>query len=223
MEAGNAAQKVRWIKLRKTIAIVVAATMILGITAYAATVILNGRSSHSYNIPSYYSVPDAQTLQSDIGFAPKIVTGFSNGYRYKSGHIVNSEDYAEDGSVFERYKGLSCVYTNGTDNVHFYADMAAAGIQLQPPETADVYKGCDLLYYSYTNKLVPPNYEMTPRDKEDEQSGRLVFSWGSSEVKLSEVQSLAWEYNGINYVLNVSDSPVSKEELLQMAREIIDL
>ena len=221
-EAENAARKVRRSKFSKMVAVAVVAVMLLGFTAFATTIILSGRGGHSYNIPSYYAVPDAQTLQSDIGFAPNVVEKFSNGYSFKSGHIVDNEDYAQDGSVFERYKGLACVYAKENQEVHFHADMAIAGVQIKNTDKKEIYKGSELLYCAYTNKLVPPDYKMTEQDKKDEKSGKFVFSWGSPEVKISEVQLLAWEYNGVNYELNVIDSSMTSEDLIEMAKEIIN-
>ena len=41
-------------------------------------------------------------------------------------------------------------------------------------------------------------------------------------MKISEVQLLAWEYNGVNYELNVIDSSMTSEDLIEMAKEIIN-
>ena len=54
-EAENAARKVRRSKFSKMVAVAVVAVMLLGFTAFAATIILSGRGGHSYNIPSYYA------------------------------------------------------------------------------------------------------------------------------------------------------------------------
>lgn len=77
-EAGNAVRRVKKIKLSKIAAIAAAAIMLLGITAFATTIILSSRSGHSYNIPTYNSVPNAEILQRDIGLC-RIFQRFSNG------------------------------------------------------------------------------------------------------------------------------------------------
>ena len=57
--------------------------------------------------------------------------------------------------------------------------------------------GVDVYYHSYTNKLVPPDYKMTDEDKKAEENGELVFSYGSSEVEIKEVQSVSWKKDGM--------------------------
>lgn len=94
----------------RTAAVAAAAAVILCISAFAANIILTGRSGHSSSIPSYYSAPNPGTLLDDVGFSAVIPDSFSNGYTFKSGHIAENEDYDEDGNLFESYKGLSCVY-----------------------------------------------------------------------------------------------------------------
>lgn len=222
-QAGNAARKVKRIKLSKIVAAAAAAIMLLGITAFAATIIISSRSGHSYNIPTYSSVPSAETLQRDIGFAPNIPAAFSNGYRFQSGHITQNEDYAEDGSIFEQFKGVSCTYKKGKQQITLHADTALAGIQIKDADKKDTYKGIELQYCAYTNKLVPPEYTMTEQDKADEKSGRLVFSYGNPEVEFTHVQLLAWEHNGVNYEVNAADSELSFEDFTAMAKEIINM
>ena len=63
---------------------------------------------------------------------------------------------------------------------------------------------------------------MTAQDKADEASGKYGFSYGSAEVAYTQVQSLAWEYGGLNWELVAIDNSIPKEELVQMAKEIID-
>lgn len=222
-EAGDASKKIKRIRISKIAVIAAALVIVLGITSFAATILLGGRSGHSYNIPSYYSVPDETALLKDIGIAPKIIPAFSSGFTFDSGYIVDNEDYDTEGNVFETYKGLQCKYKKGEYTIELYIDGAIAGIQLKDVEPTAAYKGSSLLYYSYANKLVPPNYKMTEQDKKDKASGKYVFSYGSPDVKITDVQGLAWEYAGLNYELLAVDIPMTKEELAQMAREMIDL
>lgn len=222
-EAGTLHQGAGRKSFRKVIAVAAAAVMLLGVTAFAATILLGGRSGHTYNIPSYVSVPDSQQLLKDTGIAPKVAETFSNGYRFDSGYISDNEDYDTQGNVVEAFKGLDFCYKNDQYRVELYVDGAMAGIQMQNAQNADTYKGSELLYYSYANKLVPGDYEMTPQDREDEKSGKYVFSYGSNSIEVSQVQGLAWEYNGLNYELLAMDNPITKDELIQMAKEVIDL
>lgn len=53
-------------------------------------------------------------------------------------------------------------------------------------------------------------------------SGTLVFSYGTSEVEVSKVQSVTWKKDGIQYQLMQRDGKLSSDELIDMTAEIID-
>lgn len=85
-------------------------------------------------------------------------------------------------------------------------------------KTAD---GTDIYYYSYTNKIVPADYKMTDEDKKAEADGELIFSSGSSDIQISEVQSVTWVKGNIQYQLMQMDGALSRDELAEMAEEVI--
>ena len=222
MEASNPAKTIRRIRISKVIVIAAAIVVLLGLTVFASGVLVRSRSSHSSIIPDYYTAPSQETLQNDIGISPCVVENFSNGYVFKGASIAENEDFGEDGSVFEKYKSLYCNYMRGDDGITLYIDASIAGNQLEHSEIAEIYHGSEIKYFSYTNKLVPGNYRLTEQDKKDEESGKYVFSYGSDDIETHEVQGLGWEYGGLNYVISVMDNSITKDELIQMAKEIID-
>ena len=79
----------------------------------------------------------------------------------------------------------------------------------------------DVYYYSYTTKLVPSDYKITDEDKKAEENGELVFSYGSSEVEIKEVQSVSWKKDGMYYQLLQIDGNLTADELTEMASEVI--
>ena len=89
-------------------------------------------------------------------------------------------------------------------------------------DAVDTIDGVDILYHSYTNKIVPSDYRMTDEDKKAEANGELVFSYGSSKVEIKEVQSVLWSEDGIHYSLMQIDGKLSANELAEMAKEIIE-
>ena len=99
----------------------------------------------------------------------------------------------------------------------------AAGEQLDLPGTVITTADDTDLYYShYTNKFVPEDYQMTAQDKQDEASGKVVFSYGSSKVEKSEVQSVTWKKDGVQYQLLQMDGMLSSDELAAMAEEVLN-
>lgn len=221
-EAENTSVFRKHIKLSKVIAVSAAAAMILGITA-AAVVILGGREGHSYNIPTYTAVPAPPELENDTGMDVEIIPAFSNGFTFNAGYISDNTDSDLDGNIVEEYKGLSFDYTDGENTVYLSIDPSAAGIQLKDPESAGTFDGISLMYYSYQNKLVPPDYKMGEQDKLDEASGKYVFSYGNPEIEIRAVQGLAWEQDGLNFELLAIDTNLTKDDLAAMARELISL
>ena len=145
-EAENSVKLVKHLKISKIAAVAAAAVMLLSLSVWAANVLITSRGAQSSNIPTYNSVPTAETLQDDIGISPKILNNFSNGYTFDSGYIVENEDYSEDGRIFESYKSLNCHYKRNEDMISLDIDKSTAGNQSNHSDTAETYKGSDIKY-----------------------------------------------------------------------------
>ena len=91
-------------------------------------------------------------------------------------HIYN-EDFDTEGATVEEYKGMQFSYTKNGDEISFFIDAAAAGIQADGMDVTEDYKGSELFCYSYTNKLVPPDYRPTEEDRQAEQNGDIAVSY----------------------------------------------
>ena len=104
--------------------------------------------------------------------------------------------------------------------VLFSQDKVNSQVETNGEVVANV-DGVDVYYHSYTNKLVPPDYKMTDEDKKAEETGELVFSYGSSKVEIKEIQSVSWKKDDMNYQLLQIDGKLSADELVEMAKEVI--
>ena len=62
----------------------------------------------------------------------------------------------------------------------------------------DTYNGIDLYFSSDAYKFVPEDYEMTEQDKQDEASGKYVFSCGSKKEEVAQFK-YDWTEDGIYY------------------------
>ena len=84
--------------------------------------------------------------------------------------------------------------------------------------------GTNLYYVHYINKLVSDDYELTEQDKKDQASGKVVFSYddSASQIEVSQVQSVNWNKDGIQYDLLQIDGKLSAGELADMAKEVIN-
>ena len=208
-------------KSKKKISLIaIAATLALGITAFAASGIVTTWFSSSSSIPKYKSLPSAEQVKSDIGYEPVLIDTFENGYSFKDGSVINNNLADENGNSVEKFKSVSFRYEKDGDRVIFSQDKFNSEMYTEGEVIATV-SGTDIYYFSYTNKIVPPDYKMTDEDKKAEENGELVFSYGSSKVEISEVQSVNWINNGIQYQLLQIDGKLSGKELVDMAAEVI--
>lgn len=222
MEADGSEKKVRHTRVLRIAALTVVILTLLELTALAASMIISSRVIDSGNIPDYYSVPTRETLQRDIGIQFNVMDTFSNGYFFKSGQITQIQDNDEAGKVFEQYKGLQCEYKRGDNTFYLHVTASITGNQMEHIEITERYKDCEIQYYAYTNKIVPGNYEFTEQDKQDKESGKYVFTYGGDTIEIQEVQGVGFEYGGLSYHLNAIGNNITKDELIQMAKEIID-
>ncbi|MEL5864189.1 hypothetical protein [Clostridium cochlearium] len=206
---------------KKKIVAALAAVMIVGTTVFAAGKIFS-ITSHSSIIPTYTDIPTIEQVKKDFGFNPKLVKKFDNGYTFKSGHTVNNEALDEKGNSLEKTKSLDFTYKKGNDSLGLYMENGRLGEKPKKATIVDTYNGIELYYHSYTNKVVPADYKMTKQDKQDELSGKYVFTYGSNKEEISQVQGLHWMENGISYSFVAIDSNVSQDELVKMAQQIID-
>ncbi len=208
-------------KSKKKIALIaVAATLVMGITVFAASGIISQWFSSSSSIPDYKSLPSAQQVTKDIGYEVALVDEFENGYKFDNGSVVDNVLTDDNGQAVEKFKSVTFRYLKDNDEVLFSQDKVNSQVETNGEVVANV-DGVDVYYHSYTNKLVPPDYKMTDEDKKAEETGELVFSYGSSKVEIKEIQSVSWKKDDMNYQLLQIDGKLSADELVEMAKEVI--
>ena len=213
----KAAESRKVINYKKAIAIIaVAATFLLGSTAFACGV-LDGWFSHSDK--EYYELPSEQQFVEDVGYAPVLIQEFENGYAFINGCVVDNERADSETALVEKFKSAMFEYEKDGDIVFFTQEKFDAA---QSQGTlVDSFAGVDIYYFGYMNKIVPADYQMTEADKEAEEKGELVFTWGSDSVQTMEVKSLTWMRDGILYNLLQTGGELDAEELVSMAKEAI--
>ena len=64
-------------------------------------------------------------------------------------------------------------------------------------------------------------YELSEEEKSAENSGKVIFSYGSDEVLEYTVQSVQWSENGVQFMLMQMNGKLSADELVAMAKEAI--
>ncbi len=222
IDSASTERMLRPMKSKKKIALIaVAATLVMGITVFAASGIILQWFSSSSSIPDYETLPTAEQIVSDIGYEAVAIDEFSNGYKFDNGSIIDNALADETGNVAEKFKSVMFRYEKDGDAVIFSQDKFNSAVETSGEVITSV-DGVDVYYFNYTNKLVPPDYKLTDEDKKAEANGELVFSYGSSKVEINEVQSVSWEKDGMYYQLMQIDGKLSADALADMAAEVIE-
>ena len=221
LESAYTERKSIAMKSKKRISfIVIAATLALGITVFAVNGVVSTWSSSSSSAPDYTSLPTEKQVMKDIGYETVLIDSFENGYTFKDGNVVNNNLKDENGGSVEKFKSVSFDYEKDGDKVIFSQDK----FNSEKCMAGDVIKtvnGIDIYYYSYTNKVVPADYKLTDEDKKAEENGELVFTYGSSEVEIKQVQHVSWVKDGVLCQLLQIDGKLSSDGLIKMAEEIL--
>lgn len=193
------------------------------VTVMAATAIAGGRmlmvSSHSYKGDEYQKLPTAAWAKEKIGAEPKLIAEFSNGYTFDHGNIVENEITTEGNNKTQSHASLDLTYQKAGESV----ELSLSGVPLPVASDAEQIErdGITFHYDSYTHKVVPVDYKETEEDKAAAANGELVLAWGSETVEVLEFQTLVWEQNGVQYHLSGHDMELTRDDLSDMACELM--
>ena len=215
-------KEVLTMKLKKRFAVPVfalLAMMLIG-TGLMATGTLRTLFMSSDSRPTYTEMPTVSELEKNPGFMPVLKDSFKNGYRFESAVVGDSGGQDEFGNDLFEQKFISADYVKGDDRFTLTVEPYNDFIKDQGT-VVDSVEGIDLFYSSYMNKFVPGDYELTEQDKKDEASGKYVFAYGADTVSVEKTDYLSWDMDGLSYSLMATDTPLSREDFIVMAKEII--
>lgn len=204
-------------KTGRILFIALAATLLLGTTAFAAGGYVGGWFSASDE--KFAVMPDEAQLSCELGYSTICVSEFENGYAFVSGSVDNNEVFDPDLGLVDDFKSATFVYEKDGDPVYF--TQAKSDRIVPHGEILENFEGIDIYYYSYINKVVPADYKLTMADKAAEESGEVIFSYGSDRIMTMEVNDVQWAENGIAYNLTQIGGKLSADGLAGMAKELI--
>ena len=204
---------------KKILPLLIAATLTIGVTAVAATGKISMWTGSSASRADYTSLPTSEQITKDIGYRPVLIDTFENGYCFKKGNIIKNSFKDDNANVIEKFKSVSFDYQKNGDVVLFEQQKL-----IPSGDIIATVNGTNLYYVHYINKMVSDDYELTEQDKKDQASGKVVFSYddSASQIEVSQVQSVNWNKDGIQYDLLQIDGKLSAGELADMAREVIN-
>lgn len=204
--------------------IVVAAAVVaaFGVTAIAAMKAA-GIESHTDLRDAVYSVSEIQELSDDEDFGVKYIDEFSNGYKFEVGYPSVGKATDADGNTIKEYTSFAVEYKNGDSEIVFFTEPNADVVDMPTDcETVDV-DGTTVYTMEDKYKFVPPDYEMTEQDKEDEASGKYIFSYGTEEVEIQNVKQVMWKEGSVICTILEQTGTLDMDELVSMAEEVMNL
>ncbi len=210
------------IKKRFAIPVIALVAIVALGTGLLGTGKISSMIGSSNSLPTYTQLPTAAELSEDLDFTPTIPQAFENGYTFENGTIGTESGLDENGNTLDKHKRLDCLYKNGGEEINLTVAKKWSIPHEEDGAVVETYNGMELIYTANIYKFVPGDYEMTAQDKADEASGKYVFSFGTDEIEMEEVQGLTWIQNGLSYHLLASDSSLTQTDLVTMAKEIID-
>lgn len=217
---GKESKTMKMSRTGKIALIAASLTVVIGASAFAGSGIVSYWTGSSNSWYDYNEVPSNETVVEDFGFGFTVVDEFSNGYKFDGAVKVDKKAMSEGDEVLETTNQLDCTYKNGDSTISLFADEST--LSEHDGELIGEYEGVPVYYSSYTNKLVPPDYELTDEDIAAQDNGDIVFSYGSNKVEINEVASAMWSYNGINCSILMINNEIDTSDIMQMVREVID-
>lgn len=212
----------------KKIVIAAAAVALLGsITAVAAGHIAS-QVSHSSALDQVRDYDKIGEISRKAGFSFPSLETFSNGFSFRYALPIESGDCDEEGNVINSYKTVGLTYSDGEQEVNFYIDQNFSvpeedggdplGVQ---PVWSGEKAGIPMTVTQTVYKFVPPDYELTDEDLKIQESGDVVYSYGSDEVITQTAYDCSFVYDGLRYVAMGFDLTLTPEELADMAAELV--
>ncbi len=111
-------------KSKKKIALIaVAATLVMGITVFAASGIISQWFSSSSSVPDYKTLPTPEEVVKDIGYEAVTIDEFANGYKFDNGSVVDNVLTDDNGKAVEKFKSVTFRYLKDNEQTAKWFQM----------------------------------------------------------------------------------------------------
>ncbi len=208
--------------------IIAALVLILSTTAVFAVTQISSLRSSSTPGGDFQQFPTAQQVEKAVNYVPDYVESFSNGFYFKEAVIHNTEGLDNDSNKVLEYKGIAFYYTKEDaqkgQSMSLSTNLEIPGLPEDVIANTEesLYGEIRLTYSQITMKLVPEGYVPTEEEKETMDQGLRWISEGSAKVEISGIQWVKWVRDGVVYSLMDNGYGIERDELLDMAKEVID-
>lgn len=232
----NIEQEIKTVKLMekkkktkfKSAAAAVFICFFIGTTCSAASKISkwSGSSNVAYEKNEF---PEIEEIKEKSGIKPKYLKEFKNGFSFVSYNFSNVTGKDDSDNTLTKLKELDIYYKKDGDLDNqklFFSAREKSSYESENLNSKDVemYKGIAINYDSHKMKTVTDDYKITEEENKSIENGELIISYGGKgDTGEHNIQFVSWVQNNIKYsILNMSYENLTKEELINMAEEIID-
>lgn len=179
--------------------------------------------THNFLPNAYRSYSDMEKAQAELGYTVDSVENFANGYRFERMFVNEWQGQDESGNAVYTFKGLDISYgKNGEKRINLCAEKPMETFAWgKTPDAVRTAGDITLRYDIVTYKIVPPDYELTDEDRENDARPDYNISFGSDEVKIQQASHVTWEKDGVQYTLLGFDLNLSADEMFDMAEEVM--
>ncbi len=181
----------------------------------------------SSSAPSAYQT-DFSAVDScakEAGLNVNALETFANGYTFAEVGVDNTAAIGEEDQKLYEFSELVLRYgKEGLPSISIFAEDAVYDAGFNEELIYDAVRECDgieLRCYTVNNKFLPVDYELTDEDKANMDKPNYNYAYGSSEIEIKQSMNVVWIKDGVRYQMFGFDLPLSAEEMLDMAEEMI--
>ena len=207
---------------KRTGLVVAAALVVMGaVTAVAAGKVAYTSSSTHLDERIDTVAEFLPQAKATLGEGAKILQRYSHVSAFAYGYLIDVEAFDDANNKVGSYPEANVSYT-GPGNVNLSVTKplkwAAENDHYQVEES---YK--DIRIQGKTDRylFLPPDQEPSEEERKQEAEGKLMISYGSSEVERKEFHSVSWREGDLQYLLYTFED-VQLGDLVAMAKETID-
>ena len=219
-------------KSLKRIIIVAAVIIAMSTTAAAGNVLVTKYYTSGNKPPITLSaLPTTEEIKTDYGFEVTPLNSFSNGYTFKNAYSDTTVAVGENEERIAEFQTLNIRYANSQNEISIHVSSYYENIEnvAEGSEYSETHNDIDIYYNNDTYKLIDSDYVLTEQDKIDIESGKYVFNEGGgrqdgivSDIVVDDYNFISWIDNDLCFLLMARNSDLSRDDLLNMAKEYID-
>ena len=184
-----------------------------------------GKSWVGHTNFKYKNFPSKEQMLKNVGFIPKYSDSLPGGFEYANGGTGESTLSDDAGNILTKAKEVTLGYKRENEESSLTLSITKiekAFLDNRESQLVGNLDGIDLYYYEKDYKFVPANYEPTEEDKRANEAGELEISYGASEISICNIQGLSWYEDGLEYCIIGSDYEFTIEEMIGMAKVVIE-